>query len=295
MELYTRTIPDVTIDLPTVDTTVGQVDFVLNNADAVALTGTATNGVGSVTLPYLPSDGVARLDWNVTIPGSGNQTITQVLDVVTPILTIAEVRKIIDEDSNTVTPEEDVRAIEAATRHIINAHTGQNFGKFIGTKNVKGSDGTNLKLPARLLKFNKINGVLPGNNYRLENEGWSIRGFPWGVPTVRADYQGYHMTNTGVIRNPNSVKMTTFNRLISYEIDGEWGWEAVPPQVKEAAKLLIADYSCSSVEYRDRYLSSMTSADWRIQFNDGAFEDTGNVRANQLLSQYVLRRGWMVL
>ena len=70
-----------------------------------------------------------------------------------------------------------------------------------------------------------------------------------------------------------------------------------PPadQVKEAAKLLVNDYACAEQTYRDRYLTSMTAADWRIQFHSGAFLKTGNVRADQLLRDFVLKGGWAVI
>jgi hypothetical protein len=39
----------------------------------------------------------------------------------------------------------------------------------------------------------------------------------------------------------------------------------------------------------------MTAADWRIQFYSGAYLRTGNVRADQLLADYVVTRGWGVI
>jgi hypothetical protein len=80
-----------------------------------------------------------------------------------------------------------------------------------------------------------------------------------------------------------------------YNISGQWGWNSVPAAVQEAAALLAHDYACADVLYRDRYLTSMTAADWRIQFNAGAFSDTGNVRANQLLEEYVIKNNWVAI
>jgi len=91
------------------------------------------------------------------------------------------------------------------------------------------------------------------------------------------------------------VTWQEFKEGVIYPISGVWGYEAVPESVKEAARLLVNDYACADSQYRDRYLTSMTAADWRIQFNSGAFVRTGNVRADQLLSEYVTTRGWGVI
>ncbi len=79
-----------------------------------------------------------------------------------------------------------------------------------------------------------------------------------------------------------------------FEITGDWGYKSVPAPVKEAARLLVNDYACSEQLYRDRYLESIKAADWRLQFSSRAWEYTGNVRADQLLSEYVIL-DWAVI
>lgn len=216
---------------------------------------------------------------------------TTYIEVVTPILTDKEIKEI---HPNATAYE--ITRIEKAVRHIIQAFTGQKFGKFVGTKDVQGTGSLALNLPARLVSITSVNNVQNVSDYFLiDGGGWVLRHYPWGVPPVKADYYGLHQHVGGVIHNPNSVKIGEFNASTTYSINGVWGWETVPSQVKEAARLLVNDYACTDINYRDRYLTSMTAADWRIQFNSGAFLKTGNVRADQLLNDYVLKRGWAVI
>jgi len=255
------------------------------------------NGRYSFSLPFFLSREERELTvhWSFTYTENGEtyefDEYTP-LSVVTPLLTKAEIKQI----HPNATDDEVVR-IEEAVRLIIQAHTGQKFGKFIGTYSVKGSDGNVLQLPARLLKLTSVNGLEdnPNRYFFIGGDGWTLQHFPWGVPPVKADYHELHQHVGGVIHNPNMVKLGEFYKSMTYNITGEWGWDRVPDAVKEAAKLLVNDYACGDAAYRDRYLTSMTAADWRIQFNSGAFARTGNVRADQLLSDYVLKRGWAVI
>jgi hypothetical protein len=160
----------------------------------------------------------------------------------------------------------------------------------------KGNGSGVLALPRRLLSIDTFNGLAANPSYfSIGNEGYTLRYFPWGVPPVKADYHGLHQHVGGVIHNPNHVKWQKFAEGYLYEIGGHWGFESVPDQVKEAAKLLVNDYACADAQYRDRYLVSMTAADWRIQFNSGAYLRTGNARADHLLSDFVRTRGWGVI
>ena len=241
-------------------------------------------------------DGRVEVHWAITYtdPADGvSRTVNKMVpvDMVTPILSQAEILQVWD----TASPAE-VTRIEKAVRHIIQAFTGQEFGHFHGTHNAKSIGGSSLRLPRRLIAISSFDGgVANPAQFLITDEGYTLRYYPWGVPPVKADYYGLHYHTGGVIHNPNNVRWQNFDEGRTFAITGEWGWHAVPEAVKEAAKLLVNDYACADSQYRDRYLTSMTAADWRIQFNSGAFLRTGNVRADQLLSEYVTTRGWGVV
>jgi len=262
------------------------------------LSASVANGEISVTIPLFLNqfDGNLSIQFSITYQEEGEiYTINKAVPVnmVTPILSFAEIREI---DPVVFATDADVIKIEKAVRHIIQAYTGQEFGHFIGEQTIKGSGSSVLFLPRKLLAINKFNGRDEAESfYQIGEDGYTLRFYNWGVPPVKADYYGLHMHVGGVIHNPNSVSLGQFRDGNLYVVDGNWGWEEVPAAVKEAAKLLVNDYACADSQYRDRYLTSMTAADWRIQFNSGAFVRTGNVRADQLLSDYVVTRGWGVI
>lgn len=236
------------------------------------------------------NEGELTVSWNFEMDGVP-VTKKDYFEIVTPILTFREIREI-----HPNATDDEVTRIESAVRHIIQAHTGQTFGQFTGVKEVRGNDSRALALPARLQSLIDVNGYEGSPTYfAIDADGYVLKHYSWGVPPVKADYYGLHQHTNGVIHNPNHVKMGQFYTTNYYAVNGVWGWNGVPIQVKEAAKLLVNDYACGDIQYRDRYLTSMTAADWRIQFHSGAFLKTGNVRADQLLNEYVLKRGWAVI
>jgi hypothetical protein len=290
MELYRGTAPKVKFYLPTSDTTVTGATWALDGVDkGTIVPGTAVNGAVEVQLPYLQYDGEVAVNWTFSIPGSGSITDRTYYDIVTPLLTKEEVAAIFSPQ-----PLDDAEyiKIEAAVRHVINAHCGQTFGKYIATWKVRGDASNSLELPARLLEALNINGDA-GANYNIIGGGFNLRRYEYAEVNIKADI-GVPQPS-GVIYDPYSINRRKYLGDQIYSIYGIWGYNAVPNTVKEAAKLLVNDYACADANYRDRYLTSMTAADWRIQFNAGAFINTGNVRADQLLEPYVMRRGWAVL
>lgn len=290
MEFSRGTVPTVEFYLPTANTTISSVTYSINGSSYLSATPAVANGKATATLPYLSSEGTIDVIWTFNIPGSGTHTETQTHQIVTPLLARHEVKALIPEFD-----EKQLDGIEASVRHIIYSLTGQTFGKFVGTHKVRGSDNYLLRLPQRLVTLNTVNGSDPTNYFTIESGGFALRHYPWGVPPVKADFFGLHQHVGGVIHNPNNVRLGDFYKSMTYEIDGIWGHEYVPEGVREAARLLVNDYSCADSEYRDRYLQSMTAADWRIQFNDGAYSSTGNARADRLLEPHVLKQGWVVI
>lgn len=293
----------VYLDVPVVPLS-GTIDvFVkdgLKTVHEVATVIAESDGRLSFVMPFslTQSDHVYTVNWKFAY--SENSTTyeydadTQV-SVVTPILSARDIKKIIGADA----ADEEVWRIEEVVRYIIQAHTGQFFGKFIGSHRVPGSGEQILKLPSRLISLTSINdNTFWSNTLGLRGSGWYLKSRTYGVPSIRADFDGWHenpYVSEVPITSPYSKNSFKFIKDTEYNITGIWGWNAVPEPVQEAARILINDYSCGDSAYRDRFLTSMTAADWRIQFHEAAFSNTGNVKANQLLSKYVVQRGWVVI
>lgn len=219
------------------------------------------------------------------------------LSVVTPILPFSEITRILGDEFD----DDEAAQVEQAVRYVIQAHTGQFFGKYVGKISVTGSGEPFLRLPRKLISFSSLNGNTHyTSTLALRGSGWYLKSKTIAAPPpVRADWNGWNEATAysghSPIIAPYSKATINFNSDVEYEIDGIWGWNSVPAGVQEAAKLLVNDYACSDSQYRDRFLSSITAADWRLQFHDGAFSNTGNARANQLLAEYILQRGWTVV
>jgi hypothetical protein len=71
-----------------------------------------------------------------------------------------------------------------------------------------------------------------------------------------------------------------------YKIVVEHGFKKVPSDIKRAAELLIHDIECGKLDYYKRYVGSYNTDQFRIQFDKGVFEGTGNLIVDKILSKY---------
>lgn len=273
-----------------------------------------------LTMADTANEGSISVEWNFAINGVST-TKSDYFDVVTPYLSISEVKKIWPEAT-----DEQAKDVEAAVRHVINAHTGQSFG--YGTKSitVEGHGETALRLPERCIEvtgFSTLNANLDPRSVIVVSDGWYLKK-SWAaeVSTISSDssYWGDYRDGVfdhsiysdpdgdgegpfigplserpgGIIVAPGAGRATSWRQDYPFKITGVFGYKTVPAPVKEAAKLLVNDYACPEALYRDRYLESVKAADWRLQFSSSAWDHTGNVRADQLLSEFVLL-DWAVI
>ena len=77
-----------------------------------------------------------------------------------------------------------------------------------------------------------------------------------------------------------------FGKDSSYLIRGEYGWKAIPEDIKIAVYELINDFLCNDSIYRNKGLKSIQNDSFNIQFADGMLNGTGNLYVDSLLSQY---------
>lgn len=245
------------------------------------------------TLPYLNEEGVGQVVWTFTAPGAGSgNTHTDDYEIVTPLLTTREVRKIYPQAT-----VEEANELEAAVRHLISSVTGQTFGKRTETLQIVGSGERSLKLPKRLISYTSVGDP----NFTYNNAAFLIKGDGWYLKKIVTDPSDGSLIKyalpeevTDPIHYPfGGDYYYTYRKDIVYTISGTWGWESVPAAVREAAKLLVGDYACQEQQYRDKFIKTMTSGDWRFEFHSGAWQGTGNKRADQLLDAFIVP-GWLI-
>jgi hypothetical protein len=294
MEIYRNELANVDLMVPvyaingTFEVTAYEGESLLYTFPTV---GTIPGGY-RVTLPFslVQTDRNFDVRWKFDYTeGSTVKTYSRAtpVEVVTPIIPLNELAELLDDVS-----DQERREAEAIVRNIVNVYTGQSFGKFHGTKQVNGTDGTELPLPNPLLSFTSIEDYqfdYVTSTFVIRGEGWFLAGAPGAYWEIKdAPPEEVLDTFNNVIYAPGTVKKRDFEFCNTYTITGEWGYEDVPTQVVQAAKMLLSDYACQDSSYRDRYLESMKAADWRVQFTQAAYDGTGNLKADQLLNPYKL-------
>jgi len=269
------------------------------------------------TIPYILDECTIQVIWTFTVPVAGQIVKTDTYEVITPILTERQLKAIWPEAT-----DDEIVEVESVVRYIIQANTGQTFGKRTKAVVVPGTGETALALPERILDITglqTLTAVLNPSAAIIVADGWYLKK-RWSDPVSTIENDDIYWQGEGVydfsfptsaphgmgltpdryghgqvISAPGSYAATRWKDDYPFTITGTWGYNTIPSAVQEAAKLLANDYACSEQSYRDRYLDSIKSADWRLQFNDKAFLKTGNVRADQLLDQYVMKKGWAVI
>lgn len=300
--------PTASIDFPaTIKPSVTGIDvFVLENGVEIyeITTVTPTETGYSAPLPWhlVRQDRDLIVEFRITYTDAGipvtirDQSYVQ---VVTPLLPEAEIAQIAGYDLTTEEGRRDTADLERRVRYAIQTYTGQNFGKFYGSMRVSGNGSGKLSLPAPLLEFREVlyDGILrPNHGVKIINDGWAISGGGVWIDNIKQAPPEWMLDRFDVNGKIYAPMLYGHNRFIDgveYTISGLWGYNDVPGDVRQAARLLIQDYSCDESLWRERYIDSVRAGDWRFEFNAQAFSGTGNVQADQILSGY--RRATMVV
>lgn len=77
-----------------------------------------------------------------------------------------------------------------------------------------------------------------------------------------------------------------FGKTWDYRITVEYGHTSVPSDIVKATEILVHDIECGKLDYYKRFISSYNTDQYRIQFDKGLFEGTGNILVDKILSKY---------
>lgn len=256
---------------------------------------TAIDGGFQAELPWhlTRMDRDLYIHWKITYnPGTGPVTVTerQYVQVVTPILPLEEIASIMEVTMTDSRAE--VEDIERRVRYAIQSYTGQNFGMFYGVMPARGMGSNTLRLPAPLLQFAgmSFDGIYrPNYAIHVSTDGWSLLSGNVVIDNIKQappEWMLDRFDYVGKIYAPMIYSHHVFSERVEYKVEGTWGYNDVPGEVKQAARQLVQDYSCDESLWRERYISSILAADWRLQFDAQAFSGTGNAAVDMMLSGY---------
>jgi len=82
-----------------------------------------------------------------------------------------------------------------------------------------------------------------------------------------------------------------FGQGIDYIFLLETGYKVVPIDIQDATKMLINDIKCGKLDYYKRYVTGYSTDQYRIQFEKGMFEGTGNLLVDKILDKYKVNIG----
>lgn len=77
-----------------------------------------------------------------------------------------------------------------------------------------------------------------------------------------------------------------FPRGFDYLVVGEFGYKKLPSDIVRATELLVEDIECGKLDYYKRYISDYNTDQFKIKFDAGVFDGTGNILVDKILSKY---------
>lgn len=271
----TLTDADVVDDVHQVFATVTLLpSTVLIPTQAAAHDGT---GLYSISLDPLKTNdiGKCKVEWTYRVNGI-TYTRTSFFDIVIPYVTAGTFKSQFPEFSSKT--DDEIYRKEHLARKIIDTFCNQSFDyRLDKTYKIRGSDSDFLHLPDKIISVISV-----------KVEGTDI--------TSSVEVAGDYLLRSISQDDPDDIFAFSFFRKDSiYEVRGNWGWDYVPDEIEQACMLLIKDYFTDDYILRQHSIMRASFGDENYQFSEALMATgTGNIDVDNLLSNYVRHRMWMI-
>jgi hypothetical protein len=296
-DLVTATIYDITED-NTVNPTV--------DPNSVLLTLQATKletdiGTYQVVIPfaYCRRNRKFKIVWSYSV--NGNQAShSYFIDVVTPYANMADILEDLNIGTDPGDPNyktyHELQMAEKYARKLIESFTAQFFYLYDETQIVYGHGSDILPLPFRIHEIHELyeNDILLVDKIN-SNNNWIYN------PIISESNFGIRVNKQDLVDNliysanglvPPSVNdrgsRGAFKKDYRYSVAGRFGWSSVPDNVEEACIILIQQFFDKDKDWRNKYVKSVSTFDWKFEYMEDAHRGTGNLYADQLLTPYVI-------
>jgi len=271
-------------------------------ATLTAVKSETDNGTYSVYIPfaYTNRQRQLRLNWSYSVGGVSTYKDHKVY-VQTPYTDMSQAIDALGLGSDYSDPNSksyfDLCNAERYARKSIEAYTQQQFYLYDDVQTVYGSGSDILPLPYKLAELHELyqNDILLLNNLtNVKNWSYStiISESGFGIRINRANmldntiYTANGMVPPSINEGYNGV----FTTGSTYRVQGKFGWEEIPDEVDLACIELMKDYFSKDKAWRNKYMKSVQTFDWKFEYNSGTYSGTGNLYADQLLLPYVINK-----
>jgi len=252
-----------------------------------------------IPLAYTNRQRQLRLNWSYLVNGSPVQKDHKIF-VQTPYTDMSQAIDALGlgsdySDPNTKSYFELCNA-ERYARKLIESYTQQQFYLYDDIQVVYGAGSDILPLAYKIAELHELyqNDILLVNtltNVNNWNYNTIISESGFGIRVNRANM----LDNTVYIANgmvPPGINTGSgvFSMGSTYRIQGKFGWEEVPDEVDLACIELMRDYFSKDKIWRNKYMKSVQTFDWKFEYNSGTYLGTGNLYVDQLLLPYVINK-----
>lgn len=223
------------------------------------------------------SIGIYKFQWKT----GANIILTEFYSFILPLISASD---FFDENEALEAFEDDFKSVERSIRHTIQNYTGQKFGPYVNkTMEIQGDGGNSLYLPLPMLSLSAVQ-----NNYGdsiIDRVEVSPNGTQFLQIGSRFRSSYYYEPKRDVTWNSFEI----FGDKFIFTLTGDWGYEYVPPEVTEAAKLLLKSFLGDSdlADMRRNGINRAKLGDFELWLNADQWGSTGNAGADNLLAAYV--------
>lgn len=299
-EVKINTSKTLTLTLPS-DPTTNSVSVSLYHefGDLVSGPTSATRtGTGVYTITYgqessgiyiLNSSGKYKAEFTYAVSGT-TYTQTQIINVYTPYITYEEFFEEYPELEESFGPK--FEKSERQVRNIINTFTGQSFDPYNKkTILLNGSNTENLHLPLPIYTIRKVITDIGTTEeetiHDITTDLENLEKVRTGVFNFGSSY--FIRWKKSLLDSVNVMLYTNkFKPKTTYSVYGDFGWQFVPENVKQAAALILADMMNDDSAYRRHGFYAVDLDIVKLQSKQSFYESTGNIDADTLLMDYTL-------
>lgn len=212
------------------------------------------------------------------------------LDVIRPYVNPADI-------STNEEEYDEAKIYEMVARSIIDTYVSDDFHnhKLVVQSVGQGTDYFSMWHPAnRVLKVYENNVLV----YDIEHPELYPQHFSISLDStsvIRTEPDIINRAEQAYLELPSSsgdlmyggARSAVFPRGYDYIFILDVGYKTVPADVEYATKLLISDMKCGKLDYYQRYATSYSTDQFRIQFDKSIINGTGNMLVDRILDKYV--------